>query len=143
MSASICCNRHAQDFARYGESCPTCGALLRFRTRYVTPDKRTKARMVGCELQHWQVPEARSMASFYEFSLRDGFKRARLAKVLARKLIREHPIWADTAATDAIFALALCRDEIERDARLQAERRRKQREKKRLGAVAAEQLSGV
>ena len=138
MSTAFCANRHPHDFAAFGSPCPDCAATLRFRTRYVKPDPGTKARMVGVELQHPDVPKATSMASFYEFSLRDGFKRQRLAKLLARKMTREHPIWANDAATDAAFALLVARDEVERDEMLATARRRAAREKKK-----AEHLTGV
>lgn len=141
MSFSVCANRHAHDFDAFGSPCPDCGAILRFRTRYVKPDKTTKARMLGCELQHPDVADARSIASFYEFSLRDGFKRERLARLLAQKLIHDHPIWKEDAATDAAFALICCRDEIERDALIQAARRRALREKRR--AEQTGHLTGV
>lgn len=133
MSTAWCRERHAHDFAAFGSPCPDCSATLRFRTRYVKPEHGTKAPMVGCEVQHPDVPEARSVTTFYEFSLRDGFKRERLAKLLAGKLTREHPIWADDATIDAAFALLVARDEVERREMLDAARRRAQREKKRTG----------
>lgn len=139
MSFAWCRNRHALPFGAFGDICPDCGYRLRFRTRYVKP--QNGARMVGCELQHPDVPEATTMASFYEFSLRDGFKRERLAKFLAGKLRHEHPIWADDAATDATFALTCARDEIERDALQQAARRRAQREKKKAELLQQPQVT--
>lgn len=137
MSTAWCRSRHAHAFGAFGGICPDCGYRLRWRTRYTRSDVKN-ARMVGCEMQHAEVPEVRFIASFYEFSLKDGFKRQRIAKLLAQKLRDEHPVWAEDAATDAAFALLVARDEIERDAMLQAERRRAYREKKR-----TEHLSGI